>query len=129
MKHYKIKKFANEAKHNDVQDQLLMDTINDFLSSERDHQQKYSLGANLYKLRIATKEGRGKSGGGRTILAFKKDDKVVWMHYFSKNEKGNITSVELSRLKTLSNILLTLSDVEINKLIKFGELIEVNQHV
>ena len=47
--------------------------INEFFNLSREEQLKYSLGAGLYKLRIATKEGRGKSGGSRSILAFKKD--------------------------------------------------------
>ena len=45
---------------------------------------------------------------------------------FSKNEKENITSKELRKLKVLSGILLNLSDKEIEKLIQLGELQEAN---
>lgn len=129
LKHYKIKKFTNEAKKVDLLDESLLDTISDFLSLGKEGQQKYSLGAGLYKLRLATKEGRGKSGGSRSILAFKKDYRVIWIHLFSKNDKGNITTSELKKLKSLSDILLTLSDDEISRLIDLGELYEVIENV
>lgn len=129
MKRYKIKKFTNEAKKHQLTDYVLNETLKDFLELETKDQQKFSLGASLYKLRIATKEGRGKSGGSRSILAFKKENKLIWLHLFSKNDKGNVSAEELKKLKILSNILLDLSDSELAKLINSGELFEVNEHV
>ena len=129
MKHYKVKKFTNEAKKADVSDALLSETLAGFLSVGKEGQQKLSLGAGLYKLRLATKEGKGKSGGSRSILAFKKENRVIWLHLFSKNDKGNVTTNELKKLKSLSDILLSLPDDDITKLIKLGELCEVNKHV
>ena len=129
LEHYKVKKFINEAKKASVLDKLLFDTLDDFLSMGKDSQQKYSLGAGLYKLRLASKEGRGKSGGGRSILAYKKESRVIWLHLFAKNEKGNISVVELKRLKVLSDILLGLSNDEIAQLIHLGELCEVKENV
>ena len=41
---------------------------------------------------------------------------------------GEITCVELKKLKTLSNILLELPEAEIANLIKLGELCEVCQN-
>lgn len=129
MKSYKIKKFVSEAKKIELKDKILAETLNEFLGMGKEHQQKYSLGANLYKLRLSTKEGRGKSGGSRSILAFKKDSKIIWLHLFSKNEKGNVTTNELKKLKELSNIVLELSDEQIRKLLNLGELYEVNENV
>lgn len=129
MKHLKIKKFNNEAKKIGLIDEVLIETLDDFFKLSRDEQQKYSLGAGLYKLRIATNEGRGKSGGSRSILAFKKDNGVYWLHLFSKNDKGNITTSELKKLKQLADIMLGLNDEQISKLIGLGELCEVNKNV
>lgn len=129
MTHYKIKRFASEAKKSQLSDEILIETLNEFLGMSRDHQQKYALGGNLFKLRIATKEGRGKSAGSRSILAFKKESRVIWLHLFSKNEKSNVTAGELKKLKTLSTILLDLPDSEIVKLMNLGELHEVNKNV
>jgi hypothetical protein len=129
VKHYKVKKFSNEAKKDNLLDSLLSETLGDFLNLGKLGQLKFALGAGLYKLRIATKEGKGKSGGSRSILAFKNDSRVIWLHLFSKNDKGNVTISELKKLKILSNILLDLPDAEITRLIELGELCEVNKNV
>lgn len=47
MKHLKIKKFNSEAKKIGLIDEVLVDTLDDFLKLSRDDQQKYSLGAGL----------------------------------------------------------------------------------
>ncbi|WP_410054772.1 type II toxin-antitoxin system RelE/ParE family toxin [Legionella genomosp. 1] len=78
---------------------------------------------------MATNEGRGKSGGSRSILAFKKDNGIYWLHLFSKNDKGNVTTSELKKLKQLADIMLGLNNEQINKLITLGELFEVNKNV
>lgn len=129
MKHLKIKKFSSEAKRANLRDQILIDTPNEFFNLSREEQLKHSLGAGLYKLRIATKEGRGKSGGSRSILAFKKDNGIYWLHLFSKNDKENVTTSELKKLKQLSDIMFTLTDEQVKNLVNLGELCEVNTNV
>ncbi|ARB91009.1 hypothetical protein A6J40_01870 [Legionella longbeachae] len=129
MKQFKIKKFNNEAKQSSLKDELLIDTINNFLKLSREEQKKFALGAGLFKLRIASKEGRGKSGGSRSILAFKKDNGVFWLHLFAKNDKGNVTTSELKKLKHLADIMLSLTEEQIERLKESGELFEVNENV
>ena len=129
MNHFKIKKFTNEAKKSNLKDEVLIDTLNEFFKLKREEQLKYSLGAGLYKLRIASKEGRGKSGGSRSILAFKKDNGIYWLHLFSKNDKENVTTSELKKLKFLADIMFSLTDEQINDLINLGEFCEVNTNV
>ena len=128
MKHLKIKKFCTEAKKCNLDDNDLIETINEFIKLNREDQLKFSLGAGLFKLRIATKTGRGKSAGSRSVLAFQKNNGVFWLHLFSKNDKENITSLELKKLKQLSSIMIHLSDTEVEKLINIGELYEVNEN-
>lgn len=129
MKQYKVKKFTFEAKKHDVLDSLLCTTLNDFLNLNTEGQQRQSLGSGLYKLRLATQAGRGKRGGSRSIFAFKRDNRMIWLHIFAKNEKGNVTTSELKKLKALADILLKLSDDEISMLINSGELYEVINNV
>jgi hypothetical protein len=83
-----------------------------------------NLGGNLYKKRIHF-EGQGKSGGGRTIICYKKDDRAIFVHGFAKNEKSNLSKKELIAFKELSKILLRLSPEEIEIAIKNKDLIEV----
>jgi len=47
------------------------------------------LGANLVKKRIAIGD-RGKSGGVRTLIAFKLDDKAFFMYGFAKTRKKTL---------------------------------------
>jgi len=83
-----------------------------------------NLGGTLYKKRIHF-EGHGKSGSGRTILCYKKDDRAIFVHGFAKNEKSNLSKKELIAFKELSKILLSLSPKEIEIAIKNKDLIEV----
>jgi len=129
MKQFKIKKFVAEAKKLKVTDKILLKTLSHFLKIDLKGRQKNALGAGLYKLRLATNESRGKSGGSRTILALKEEKRVIWLHLFAKNEKENITASELKKLKTLADILSTISDKDITRLIKNHELCEVNENV
>ena len=46
-----------------------------------------NLGGYLYKKRIRF-QGQDKSGGGRTIICYKKGDRAIFIHGFAKNEKS-----------------------------------------
>ncbi len=60
-----------------------------------------NLGSHIYKKRIHFK-GQGKSNSGRTIICYKKNDRAIFFHGFSKNEKGNLSKKELSEPKVAS---------------------------
>ena len=64
-----------------------------------------SLGGSVYKKRVAS-QGRGKSGGVRTLIAFRAKDKVFFMYGFAKNQRDNIKANELKALKTMASELL-----------------------
>ena len=83
-----------------------------------------NLGGNLYKKRIRF-EGQGKSGSGRTIICYKKDDRAIFIHGFAKNEKDNLSPKELNALKEFAKILFDLSTGKITIAIENGDLIEV----
>ena len=83
-----------------------------------------SLGGHLYKKRISF-EGRGKSGSGRTIIFYRKDDRVIFIHGFAKNEKANLSKKELHAFKEFSKILLNLLPESIRVAIENGDFVEV----
>jgi hypothetical protein len=83
------------------------------------------LGGHVYKKRAAI-EGQGKSGGLRTILAFKVGNKSFFMFGFAKNQQGNINKKELKSLKLMAKSLLGYSNNELNNALNAGELIEVD---
>lgn len=128
MKHYKYKKFASEAKKSDIHDEFLKEVLTEFLSLDDKGRQKYALGAGLYKIRLASAAGRGKRAGSRSLLAFSKGNKIIWLHLFAKNDKANVTNTELVKLKKLATILLSLDANGIEKLCALGELYEVDDN-
>ena len=77
------------------------------------------------KLRIPS-QGRGKSGGFRVIVVFKKGSHCFFIYGFLKNEKDNISSTEEKALKITARELLQFSDNELYKRIQKGSLLEVN---
>lgn len=83
-----------------------------------------SLGGHLFKKRIGLK-GRGKRGGVRTIVAFKKDEIAFFIYGFAKNKKANIDESEEKALKKYASLLLALNDEALNDAIKNNRLMEV----
>lgn len=83
-----------------------------------------NLGGYLFKKRIAI-HGRGKSSGLRTIIAFKKEDRAVFLYGFAKSDKSNLTAKEESALKLLAKTYFELTRLELDVVIQCGELVEV----
>lgn len=82
------------------------------------------LGGVLLKKRIA-RDGRGKSGGFRTIAAYREDDRLVFVHVFAKNERGNITERERMALLAIGEEYMRLSHDTLDRLVGAGVLMEV----
>src|ERR1700683_1838925 len=53
------------------------------------------LGSGLLKQRVA-RAGEGRSGGYRTIIAYRAGDRAVFLYGFAKNERDNIGDDELA---------------------------------
>jgi len=83
-----------------------------------------SLGGHVYKKRVALK-GRGKSGGVRTIIAYRIEDKAFFVYGFAKNTRANISNDELKAFKKMANELLSHCDAMLDKAINEGKLFEV----
>ena len=86
-----------------------------------------NLGGHIYKKRLA-KPGGGKSGGWRTLLAFKLGNKAFFVYGFAKNSRANVDARELKALKLLAKTLLSYSDEQLIKAVTAAELSEVKTH-
>ncbi|MBI2802706.1 MAG: type II toxin-antitoxin system RelE/ParE family toxin [Gammaproteobacteria bacterium] len=82
-------------------------------------------GGHLFKKRIA-RQGQGKRGGFRTLVATNKNNLWFFVYGFAKNERSNIDSDEEAALKKLAATLLTMSAAALVNALKADELIEVN---
>jgi hypothetical protein len=83
-----------------------------------------NLGGSLFKIRIS-REGEGKRGGYRALIAYKNNDRVVFLFAFAKKEKDNITHNELKALKKLAVDIINLETTEVKRQIDLGNLIEL----
>ena len=59
-------------------------------------------GSSVYTKRIAS-PGKGKSGGYRTILVFRKKDSVIFVEGYAKNEMSTLKPKELRALRQGGN--------------------------
>ena len=80
----------------------------------------------MYKVRTRRK-GAGKSGGYRTLLAYKEMDKAIFIYGFSKTEKDNIDQDELAALKRLAKDLLKIDIKEYERQIELGNFNQLEE--
>ena len=84
------------------------------------------LGGGVIKQRIARK-GQGKSGGYRSIILLKKNDKAFFVYAFGKNERENITEEELRYFRNLAEDLFHLDTEKLDVLLQTGKIQELKQ--
>ena len=118
---YKTKWFARWSRKNGLSDSSICAAVSEMTNGLYDA----NLGGGLYKKRIA-KQGQGKSGGFRTLLASNFGNRWFFMYGFEKNQRSNIDKDEEDALKLLAEKLLALSNKEIEQATQSDEFIEVN---
>jgi hypothetical protein len=121
---FKTPDFVTWAKDEGVNDKALLDAVKEIEAGLIDA----NLGGHVIKKRVA-REGQGKSGGFRTLIAFKAQDKSFFMFGFAKNEKDNISAKEKAALKAMAKELLAYDDKALIKAIKARALLEIKQDV
>ena len=119
MKYLKNKWFQRELKSSGLDDEDVRAVLDDIFKGRA-----VSLGSKIYKIRGA-KEGRGKSGGFRSLFFWKKDELMVFCLLFAKNEQDNLSSDENKALKILSKEYDHLTESEIRESIERKNLMEI----
>jgi hypothetical protein len=117
---YKLKAFARFQRKERISDASLAKAIRSAEAGLVDA----DLGSGLIKQRIA-RAGRGKSGGYRTVIAFRRGKRAVFFFGFAKNDRSNIDGEELDEFRRLAQVYLELSAEKIAALIEDNELMEV----
>lgn len=117
---FKNKAFSKWATKEGLSDGALLAAVEEIARGLVDA----DLGGHVFKKRVAV-GGRGKSGGVRTLLAYRAGDKAFFVYGFAKNVRANISDKELKALKLYADTLLSYSKAELNKAVKSGALIEV----
>jgi len=116
------KGFAKDAKSNGLTDEGLIEAIKEIEQGLTGD----ALGGNLFKKRVAI-GSKGKSGGLRTIVAYKTSTNNIFCIYvFAKKQRDNIEDDELTALRRLGKVYLEMTDKQIKKAITEKRLQEVN---
>ena len=82
------------------------------------------LGGNVLKKRVAL-PGRGKSGGVRTLVATRRGTRWFFVFGFEKNDRTNISDIELDGLQSLASDLLARNGRQLDEAIAEGVLLEI----
>ena len=108
------------AKRQGIEDAGLREAIRRAASGLIDAQ----IGRFLIKQRVA-RRNEGRSGGFRTIVFYREQDRAVFLHLFAKNDKGNLTSTELETYREFAKVLAGLTAEQIRTLVEQKRWIEI----
>lgn len=123
MQIYKTRWFDNWVKKQDLNTQALCQAVHEM----KNGLYEADLGGGLFKKRIA-RQGQGKSGGFRTLIATNKGSHWFFVFGFEKNARSNINKKEELALKKLAEQYLTYTPQALEKAQNANELIKVDCH-
>jgi len=118
---YKLRAFARFQRRNGIADRMLGKAID---SAERGLVDA-DLGGGLIKQRVA-RPGQGKSGGYRTMVAYRRGDRAVFLFGFAKSERTNLEDDELGHWRRIGRLYLALDEDGLEAAIAADELAEVS---
>jgi hypothetical protein len=74
----------------------------------------------------SARQGQGRSGGYRTIIAYRQGDRSVFLNGFAKNTQANITRDEQDGMKDFGKLLMQLDEDALEQAVSSGELVEID---
>ncbi len=83
------------------------------------------LGGGVIKQRVP-RQGQGRSGGFRSLIAYRSQDRAVFMHGFAKSARANIPDTVLVALKVAAKLALEANARAVRALIDAGEWKEID---
>ena len=82
------------------------------------------LGSGLIKQRVA-REGKGRSGGYRTIIGYRRAGRAIFLYGFAKSERENVEPDDLKTVRETGAVWLTADAAKIQRGLATGELEEL----
>jgi hypothetical protein len=118
---FKTKEFARFARREGIPDTTLR------VAAERAEAGLVDaeLGGGLIKQRVA-RQGQGRRGGYRTLMAFRAGDQTIFLYGFAKSERDNIDADELNFWRRIATGFLTLDAAKRETLMAERELMELD---
>lgn len=112
-----FQKFARKEK---ISDAMLCEAV---ARAERG-QIDADLGSGLIKQRLA-RPGAGKSGGFRTLVFFRTQQRAVFAFGFAKSDMANLDDADEAYLRKAAKLVLGFTDEQIDAEIAAGRMLEV----
>ncbi|NKL24219.1 type II toxin-antitoxin system RelE/ParE family toxin [Rhizobium leguminosarum] len=112
-----FQKFARKEK---ISDTMLCEAI---ARAERG-QIDADLGSGLIKQRLA-RPGAGKSGGFRTLVFFRTQQRAVFAFGFAKSDMANLDDADEAYLKKAAKLVLGFTDEQMDAEVVAGRMLEV----
>ena len=120
MRIFKTKLFARFARRERISDGALCEAVERVEKGLVDA----DLGGGVIKQRIA-RQGQGRSGGYRVLLAFRSKDRTIFVYGFAKSDRDNIDDQELAVVREVSASWLAADARMLGLALAQGLLIEV----
>lgn len=121
MRIFLTKEFARFARRENITDEALCEAI---ARAERGLIDA-ALGGGLIKQRVP-RAGQGRSGGFRTLIAYRQEHLAVYLHGFSKSSQDNLDDAELEALKAAASVIFELDAAMIEKAVAAGKWKELS---
>ena len=119
MRLFKLKAFARFQRREGIADKVLSEAIGGVEKGIIDA----DLGGGLIKQRVA-RPGQGKRGGFRTIIAYRRGNRAIFLFGFAKSERENLNQDELAQWQRIGRAYLGL-DEGLEAAMTADELMEV----
>ena len=120
MRVFKTKWLVRFARRERITDHSLSEAIDRAACGQIDA----DLGGGLIKQRVA-RQGQGRSGGYRMVIAYRAGTRAVFLYAFAKNERENIDTDELLTLREIGASWLAANTQQIAHALAEGILQEV----
>jgi hypothetical protein len=109
---YLTKEFARLARRSGLTDVGLFEA----LDRAEDGKIDANLGGGLIKQRVPL-PGKGRSGGFRTVIAYRQGERAIFLHVFAKSRQENLNDIELETYRELAKTYLALDDQQLEALV------------
>ena len=119
---FKTSDFKKWADKEGITDQCLLNAVDEMNRGLVDAE----ICRNVVKKRVA-REGQGKRGSYRTLLAFRANDKAFYIFGFAKNDRENINNSEKDAIRALADEFFAMTEQQIQRSIEAMKLYEVTK--
>ncbi len=121
MRVFKTRPFGRFARSEDISDDALREAVARAEAGRIDA----DLGGGVIKQRVA-RPGRGKSGGFRTVILFRRNARAFFVYGFAKSDRDNIQADELKAFRKLAGELLRIDDRALAAALANGTVTEID---